>query len=76
MAEDEKRYCMASALVEALRKAIDEHGDLPVCLDDPDTGWQMEIGLELAEVTEYEPDEPRRLQITSAYNGIPDGYIK
>lgn len=76
MTDEKKKYCKASALVDALMRAIKDHGDLPICLDDPDTGWQMEIGLELAEVDEYEPDEPRRLQITSAYNGKPDGYIK
>ena len=38
-----QRIKLASELVAALQAAIQEHGDLPIYLDDPDTGWAMPL---------------------------------
>ena len=35
----------ASDVIAALQGLILKHGDLPICADDPDTDWRMEIGI-------------------------------
>ena len=35
-----------SELIEELESLKDIHGDLPVCLEDPDTGWLLKIFVE------------------------------
>jgi hypothetical protein len=37
---------LASTVVATLQALIAEHGDLPVWLTDPDTGWILDIDLE------------------------------
>ncbi len=57
----------ASEAIKAIQALIDKHGDLPISLDDPDTGWQMPIGVIF--------DEEGLILITSAYTGEPNGCI-
>lgn len=69
----------ASDLIKALQDMIKAHGDLQVCLDDPDTGWEMPIGLEKEDIYRAEGNEfdmeNDHFVITSCYNGTPDGVI-
>ena len=60
----------ASDAIEAIQKLIDENGDLPIALDDPDTGWTLPIGVEVQSL-----DGEKLIMITSAYHGEPDGCI-
>lgn len=64
----------ASAVIEALQALIDQHGDLPVCADDPDTGWRLPIGI--VHKAENKPEErPERFEIKTEYHGDPGGLV-
>jgi hypothetical protein len=64
----------ASAVIDALQKLIDQHGDLPVCADDPDTGWRLAIGI--VHKTECEPEEwPERFEVKTDYGDDPRGLL-
>jgi hypothetical protein len=60
----------ASDLLDAIKSLIDQHGNLPIGLIDPDTGWLLPIGLD---IDEYEGK--KTLLIVSAYYGVPDGCV-
>lgn len=64
---------LASELVAALQAAIQEHGDLPIYLDDPDTGWAMPLIFDptgKALHGEY-PDVGPCMSLTSSYADTP-----
>lgn len=42
---------LASEYIKEIQKAIDEKGDHPIYLQDPDTGWGLDVGVE------YSPDD-------------------
>jgi len=71
----------ARDLVEALLDLIDKHGDLPIFLDDPDTGWIMDVGVEKTAITPYSLNDlglktgDCYIAITSSYSGKPDGAL-
>ena len=66
MATFPKTY-MASELILKLVEFVNEHGDMPVVADDPDTDWRLEIGVV---VKEADDDEgwPKRIEIKSCYH--------
>jgi|GEM_PF-6950479 len=66
------KTCTATQLTEALRKLIEQYGDLPVYSDDPDTLWLLPIGLIHKPANESE-EWPERLEIKTDYHGRPDG---
>ncbi len=66
------KTCTASQLIERLQSLIEKHGDLKVLLDDPDTGWNLEIGLVYGE--DYD-GMPERFEITGSYGSRPDGHF-
>lgn len=61
----------ASEVIAVLNKMIDEHGDKPVCLLDPDTTWLMPIGLKFDDVEINQG----LILVTSGYYGDVDGCI-
>ena len=61
----------ATEVIAAIQKMVAEHGDLPLALDDPDTGWIMQIGLIFNSVAQVE-----MILITGDYCGNPDGCIQ
>lgn len=68
-----KPYPKASKVIEAIQKLIDEHGDLPFCLEDADTGWMMPIGVYLT--TDEWPNN-KCFAANAAYNDSPEGEVK
>lgn len=68
-----ENFVKASKVVKALQKLIDDHGDLPICADDPDTGYRLPIGV----IHKPKKEElPERFEIQTDYNGDPKGFIK
>jgi hypothetical protein len=65
--------CSAKDFLAALQALVDEHGDRPLYLHDPDTDWLMPAGLMAVKADE---DGPERFEITSDYHWEPDGYVK
>lgn len=64
-----QRIKLASELVTAMQAAIQEHGDLPIYLDDPDTGWVMPLIFDPAGKAlrgEY-PDAGPCMSLTAKY---------
>lgn len=70
--ETPARTCAASQLIDRLREMVDQHGDLPVYLRDPDTDYLLPIGL-LHKREDAVEEWPARLEIRSTYGGRPDG---
>lgn len=64
----------ASEVIEAIKSLIDKHGDLPICADDPDSGWRMRIGIvfKTANVAE---EWPKRFEVKTDYIMDPKGLI-
>lgn len=60
----------ASEAIAAIQKLIDAHGDIPIALDDPDTGWIMPIGVEY-----QNNDGEEIIAVVSDYHGKPDNCI-
>lgn len=60
----------ASEAIAAIQALIDEHGDLPIALNDPDTQWVMPIGVDVDII-----DGQSLIMITSTYYGKPHGCI-
>jgi len=60
----------ASEVIKAIQALINEHGDLPVVLDDPDTNWILPIGVEV-----QEDDGVNTIRITSCYFGEPPSCV-
>ena len=71
--QDASKTYKASELVAALEALIDSHGDLPVLLNDPDTGWLLDVGVAFAPYDKSEPDYPARIEINANYHGAPTG---
>lgn len=67
-----EKSCTATQLIGALRKMVEQHGDLPVYSDDPDTSWRLPIGLMHKPANESE-EWPERLEIKTNYHRRPDG---
>ena len=61
-----------SDLLQKLQEMLETHGDLPVVLADPDTGWRMEIGVTHDEADDIE-EWPERIEVNGAYSGRPSG---
>jgi len=70
-----KIFPRASQVIKALQKLIDIHGDLPVCLDDPDSGYKLKIGVIYRKEKNIE-ELPERLEILANYEDKPEGEIK
>lgn len=68
--EKQFRPPSASEVIDAIKKLIDEHGNLPMVLIDPDTDWVMPIGI-----TTKELDGRQIIVINSGYWGVPDGLV-
>ncbi len=68
----EKQLKPPSALevIEAIQKLVDEHGNLPMVLIDPDTDWVMPIGINKKEL-----DGRQIIAINSCYYKDPDGLV-
>jgi hypothetical protein len=64
--------CTATQLIEALRKLVEQHGDLPVYARDADTQWRLPIGVMHKPANEAE-EWPDRMEIRTEYHGRPDG---
>lgn len=47
---------LASEVIAAIQAKINEHGDLPMALDDPDTGWILPIEIIHQDAEENEHD--------------------
>ena len=60
----------ASEAIKAIQSLIDQYGDLPIALDDPDTGWTMPIGVEMQAI-----DGGNMILITSDYCGEPNNCV-
>jgi hypothetical protein len=69
-----KVFCRASDLMRRLQQFIDTHGDLDICLRDPDTRYRMPIGLRYKEAHMIEK-WPARFEITASYYHPPIGSI-
>ena len=65
----------ASKVIEAIQKLIDKHGDLPLCADDPDTSWRMQIGV-VHRPENVDEDWPERFEIKTDYHHDPKGVIQ
>jgi len=70
-----KIFPRASQVIKALRKLIDIRGDLPVCLDDPDSGYKLRIGIIHRKQKTIE-ELPERFEIRANYDDQPEGEIK
>lgn len=57
-----RKTLKASELISVLVQAISEHGDLPVYLDDPDTGWLLGVNINT--------DTKRRLEDYPQYDEV------
>jgi hypothetical protein len=64
----------ASEVIEVLQTLINKHGDLPVCADDPDTGFRMQIGI-VHKPEDIDEEWPERFEIKTDYNSEPRGLI-
>ena len=65
---------IASDVIKALMVLIDNYGDLPICLDDADTGDRMEFGI--VHKLPYTREEfPERFEIKNDYIFEPKGLI-
>lgn len=62
----------ASELVALLQGFIAAHGDVPVVLKDPDTGWRMEVGCLYRDAKPTE-GYPARIQLYGDYHTRPRG---
>ena len=59
-----------SELIAALHDAIKKHGDLPVRIDDPDTGWALEPFVKHGTV-----DNKQFITISSDYSNTIGDYV-
>jgi hypothetical protein len=50
---------LSSALIADIQKLVETHGDLPICIDDPDTGWMLIPSVSVKD---------GYIQISSGYN--------
>ena len=74
MSDQPEHFAKASKVIAALQALIEKHGDLPVCVDDADTGWRLALG---AEFHKEGPDGlPSRIEIRADYHGLPEGYVE
>lgn len=66
---DVQKTLLASELIAALQAGIAKRGDLPVWLDDPDTGWPLGIALdpEAANLTQSEMTTGPCMSIVAGY---------
>ncbi len=64
----------ASKVIQVIQGLIDKHGDLPLCADDPDTGWRMQIGI-IHKPEDINEKWPERFEIKTDYHGVPKGII-
>lgn len=65
----------ASDVVRRLLALISEYGDLPVCADDPDTGYRMPIGL-IYKSENAQEGWPGRFEVKTEYYSTPDGLVE
>jgi len=70
------KTCKASRFIEVLQKLINEHGDLPIYSDDPDTQDLLPLGLIYApEEKNFRGDYPERFEIKTTYGIDLEGRI-
>lgn len=65
----------ASHIIDALEKLIAEHGDLPLCADDPDTGLRLPVDI-VHKKANLNEDWPERFEIKTDYCGPSEEEIK
>jgi hypothetical protein len=62
---------MLSAILWQLQNLLRDYGDLPVWLEDPTTGWTLNIALDLSTVVQgrglHTTDGPLHVRIESGY---------
>ncbi len=63
----------ASELIIKIQDLINQHGDVPVIANDPDTGYRLEIGIVFRPENKVE-EYPDRFEIKSTYYGRPEGH--
>lgn len=73
----DEQYPKASKVIAAIQALIDKHGDLPLVVRDPDTGYQLDVGVVHRLPNEhYTVDTAFEcIEITSNY-GKPEGLIE
>ena len=75
--EDPRYFPKASNVIAALQALIEKHGDLPVCVNDADTQFRLAPGIIFSPAgIDYGEEYPDRIEITSYYHGLPEGYVE
>lgn len=64
----------ASEVITVLNDLIEKHGDLPICVDDPDTSWRLRMGIVYREKNISEGYQ-ERFEIKTEFHGDPEDLI-
>lgn len=67
-------FTRASQVIKSLQLLIEKYGDLPICVDDPDTGWRMPFGI-IHKQENIAEEWPERFEIKTDYHTTPKGCI-